>query len=442
MPLPRTLKVGDLIFLTVGTVIGSGVFIIPASTLRLTGSIGASLSVWLFGGILSLLGALTYAEMGAAQPQAGGIYIYIRDTFGPLPAFLYGWVLFFVIGPATIATLAVASTAYLSQLLPLSPIAARVVAVLIVAALGAVNVIGTRESANLLNVSTVIKVGVIVVLSVVLIALSGLGGVTNPAPAGAIAAPPSVFAGAGVAMVGILWAYEGWQWVTFSAGETADPQRTFPRGIVIGTAILVGIYMLANVAYIAALGPAAAAHSTSIAADAVRAKLGTGAGKLIAATIVISMFSAAHSTVLTMPRVFYAMARDGLFFSRLAEVHPRFQTPAVAIIATTALGMLFAAIGKFEQLFTYVVFTAWIFYGLGAASVFVYRKKAGRTARPYSVPGYPITPLLFVASAVGIVVNTMVTQPKNAAVGLIVLAVGVPAYYHWRRGAAVKSSVD
>lgn len=447
--LERTLTLRDLTLLVIGTVIGSGIFIIPAETLRLTGgNVPVALGVWLLGGVLSLLGALTYAEMGAMKPEAGGIYVYIRDTFGALPAFLYGWVLFFVIGPATIATLAVASTSYLAELVRLTPLAAKVVSIAVIMVLGALNIVGARESSNVINVTTLLKAGAIVLGGILLlvkgdatIASASLSPDSGVAAGATAASEVSLLAGAGIAIVGILWAYEGWQWVTFSAGETRDPQRVFPRGIVMGTAILVGIYMLANVAYLAALGTEAAARSTRIAAEATRETLGPGAAKLIAAVIVVSMFSAANSVMLTMPRVFYAMARDGLFFRQLAYVHPRTRTPAVSIAASAVIAGALAAVGTFDQLLTYVVFTAWIFYGLGALSVFVYRQKEPATTRPFKVPGYPVTPLLFVLSAAAIVINTVFTQPGRAAVGLGALAVGVPAFYAWRgRGGAGRAA--
>jgi APA family basic amino acid/polyamine antiporter len=233
-------------------------------------------------------------------------------------------------------------------------------------------------------------------------------------------------------MVGVLWAYEGWQYVTFSAGETRDPQRTFPRGIIIGTALLIAIYMLANIAYIAALGPTAAAQSPRIAADAVGVTMGSAAAKLIAATIVLSMFSAANGLTLTAPRVYYAMARDGVFFQRLAAVHPRFGTPAFAVIASSLWAMLLAATGTFTVLLTYVVFTGWIFYALGALSIFSYRRSRPNATRPFRVPGYPVTPILFVLASAAIVINTLLTQPGIALRGLIVVAIGVPAFYAWR----------
>jgi len=241
-------------------------------------------------------------------------------------------------------------------------------------------------------------------------------------------------------MIGVLWAYEGWANVACSAGETLDPQRVFPRGIAIGTALLIGIYLLANVAYLAALGPAAVARTDRVAAEAVRALLGPGAGKLIAVAVLISMFSAANGLTLTNSRVYYAMARDGVFFRKLAEVHPRFGTPAFSVIVSSGWTILLAATGSFEQLFTYVIFAAWIFYMLAASSVFALRRRRPDAHRPFRVPGYPWTPLAFVVSAAAIVVNTIAARPGRSLLGLGILLLGLPVYYWWQRGARGRST--
>ncbi len=430
--LERTLGLRDLILLIIGTVIGSGIFIVPGAVLRqVQGGITPAMLVWLAGGILSLLGALTYGELAARSPKAGGIYIYIRECFSPLPAFLYGWTLFLVISSGSIATLAVAFSAYLGELIPLTPALGKLTAAGMIAVVTAVNVLGTRESANLQNWTTAIKVTAILIMSAALLWLgrgfSGLGVTLWPSGDGA-----SLASGFGLAMIGVLWAYEGWQYVTFSAGETVNAQRNFPRALLIGSAALIGIYLLANLAYLAALGPTKAAQTDSIAATAVTAVVGPGAAKLVALAILISIFSAANGVVLTAPRVYYAMARDGLFFHRLAEVHPRFHTPAFAVVAGSTWAAALASTGTFEQLLTYVVFSGWLFYALGAASIFIYRRQGSEVSGPYRVPGYPWTPLLFILSAVALVINTMVTQPVRAAVGLGVVILGTPVYFIWR----------
>jgi APA family basic amino acid/polyamine antiporter len=429
--LRRTLRPRDLILIVIGTVIGSGIFLVPGPVLRQSGGdVRIALAVWVFAGVLSLLGALTFAEMGAAKPDAGGLYLYIRDAFGPLPAFLYGWTSFFVLGAGSVATLAVAFTRYLQQFVTVSPVVAKMVAVLVIVVVMAVNVRGARQGADVQNVTTAIKAGAIVVMSILLLAL-GTWPATGAA-ADVTGATGSLFTGVGLAMIAVLWAYEGWQYVTFSAGEAIDPQRTFPRALVLGTVLLIALYLLANVAYVAALGTTGVMASERVAADAVSAVLGPSAGKLIAAVILVSMFSAANGLTLTAPRLYFAMARDRVFFAKLAEVHPRFGTPALAIVASSVWAMLLAVTGTFEQLLTYVVFSGWIFYALGGLAIFAYRRKHPDLPRPFRTPGYPLTPLLFVASAAAIVLNTIVSQPGRAAVGLGLVLLGVPAFYLWR----------
>ena len=429
--LNRTLTLRDLILIVIGTVIGSGIFLVPGLVIRQTGgSIGVALLVWLAAGVLSLLGALTYGEMGAAKPDAGGLYVYLRDALGPLPAFLYGWTMFFVIGSGSCATLAVAFTNYLGQFVALPPVAAKIGAVLMIAVVMIINVRGTRQGANVQGVATAIKVAGILIMSAMLLAVgNGFARTPNVWPA---AWNGSLFAGVGLAMIGVLWAFEGWQYVTFSAGETKDPQRVFPLGIGIGTAMVIGIYVLANIGYIAALGADGAMNSERIAAESMAALFGPAAGKVIAAIILVSMFSAANGITLTAPRLYYSMSRDGVFFAKLAEVHPRFNTPAIAIVTSSVWAMVLAATGTFQQLLTYVVFVGWIFYAFGALAIFVYRRREPNLARPFRTPGYPLTPILFVLSAAAIVINTIVTQPRNVIFAIALMALGVPAYYMWR----------
>ncbi len=431
--LRRILGMWDLVLMIIGTVIGSGIFLVPGAVLRAVGnSVPLGLTVWLAGGILSLLGALTYGELSSMKPRAGGLYVYIRDCFGPFPAFLFGWTLFFVISSGSIATLAVAFGNYLGEFLQLSAWETKSVALLVILVITAVNVRGTRQSADLLNVTTAIKVTAILVVSAVLLwqgrnPIFGSGDQTDHQSMGV--------SGFGLAMISVLWAYEGWQYVTYSAGETINPQRTFPLAFLIGSAALIAIYLFANLGYVAALGASGVAGSTRVAATALGAVVSHGAGKIVAIAILISMFSAANSIMLNAPRVYYAMARDGLFFHSLSQVHPRFGTPALAVGAAGIWSAVLAASGTFEQLLTYVVFIGWIFYALAAASIFIYRKRAPEAARPYRVPAYPWTPIVFILAAMALVGNTIATQPVRAAIGLGIVFLGAPAYAFWRRTA-------
>src|SRR6202043_1788266 len=312
-PLTRTLRLTDLLFLFIGSVIGSGIFLTPGLVLQqLDGSVGLSLLVWFVGGILSLLGALTYAELAASNPEAGGLYCYIRDGFGRISAFLYGWSLFLIIASGTIAALARAFTRYLAAIIPLSPIASTVVGVAMIAVVTAVNVWGTRKSSDLQNWTTLTKVGMVAILSAVLLSM-GHHAADLPRALGTSQHGFSLLSNFGLAMVAVLWAYEGWQFGTYSAGEVVGPQKAFPRAFLLGSLTLTGLY-------------------------------------LIAIPLLISPFSAANSVILPAPRVFYAMANDNLFFKKLAEVHPRFRTPAAAVIALGVWSAVLACPGKFAEL--------------------------------------------------------------------------------------------
>jgi APA family basic amino acid/polyamine antiporter len=437
--LVRTLRQRDLFLLFVGSVIGSGIFLTPGLILRqLGGSVGFSLLVWVAGGVLSLLGALTYAELAATNPEAGGLYCFIRDGFGRIPAFLYGWCLFLVIASGSVAALARAFTQYLAEIVPLSPAAKTIVAVAMIGVVTAVNVWGTRKSSNLQNWTTLIKVGIIVILSAILLTLG-----RHTGDLGAALGSPQhgvgLLSSFGLAMISVLWAYEGWQFGTYSAGEVIEPQRAFPRAFLFGSLVLAGLYLIAVVAYLVALGPTAATASEAIAASSVTAVLGRGAGVIVALTILVSTFSASNSVMLTAPRVFYAMAGDNLFFRKLAEVHPRFQTPAAAIVALGVWSAVLASAGKFAELIGGVIFIGWIFYGLGAAAIFPLRHASAGKPIPYRVPGYPWTPLLFVLAAAAIVGNAIVValidpaQFMNLAIAIVLLVLGFPAYFFWRR---------
>ncbi len=443
--LVRTLNFRDLLLLFIGAVIGSGIFLVPGGVLQQTGgSVALALLVWVIGGVLSLLGALTYAELSAANPTAGGLYCYVRDAFGRFPAFLYGWCLFLVISSGSVAALARAFAIHLAEIVPLSRLEMTIAAVAVVAVVTAVNVWGTRKSSDLLNWMTLIKALVIVILSAVLLSLGRHASESFTANTPAVHGK-DLFAGFGLAMIAVLWAYEGWQFATYNAGEALEPQRNFPRSFLAGSLILTGLYLLANLAYLAALGPVAAASSDAIAAASMKAVVGPWAGKLIALTILVSTFSAANSVVLSSPRVFYAMAQDKLFFQKLGEVHPRFRTPAAAVVSLGVWSAVLACAGKFAELIGGVIFIGWIFYGLGAASIFPLRRQSAGKALPYRVPGYPWTPIVFVVAATALVGNAVylaLRDPRefiHLAIAIVLFALGVPAYFLWRRTAREKS---
>ena len=432
--LPRVLGFGDVIGILVGTVIGSGIFIVPATIASEVRSPALILSVWVVGGLLSFFGALAFSELGAMYPQAGGMYVYLREGFGRPVAFLFGWTLFLVIDSGAIATLSMAfASKYLPYFVPLGPIATKAVALAFIAFLVAVNYVGTRWGARLQNLLTAIKfIAIVTVCGAVFGFAKG--------DAGHFVLPPtewspSLVGSFGVALVASLWAYKGWEAATFSTGELRNPERNLPLGLFAGSVLVILLYVATNLAYLYVFPASRIATSTRIASDAMNAAVGAGGATFIAFIILFSITGAANGNVLTAPRVFFAMARDGVFFRSLARVHPRFLTPSVAILATGAWAGILSLSGTFEQLATYVIFGQWIFFGLTVAAVIVLRKRSPDVPRPYRTWGYPVTPVIFILAALYISVNTLVTQPVNALAGILIIALGLPAYFYWQRSA-------
>jgi APA family basic amino acid/polyamine antiporter len=431
--LPRVLGFWDIVGIVVGSVIGSGIFIVPASVAAGLHSPQLILLVWVVGGILCYFGAVTFAELGTAFPSAGGMYIYLREAYGPLIAFLFGWTLFLVIDTGSVATLAVAfSTTYLRYFFPISPWLAKVIAILFVVFLAAVNFYGTKSGAYLQNFLTLIKFGAI--LAVCVIVLGFVRGNT-----GNFVSPPAeplswnLISRIGIALVAIFWAYKGWEQSSYSAGELKNPERNFPSGLFLSMGLVIFLYILTNLAYLYAFPADVIAKSSRIASDAMDLATPMG-GTIIAITILFSITGAANSNMLCSPRVFFAMAGDGLFFKKIAAVHPRFRTPHVSIVAMAVWAVVLTLLFEtFEQLFTYVVFGQWVFFGLTAAAVIILRRKRPDIPRPYKTWGYPITPLIFIASAFLISVNTLINEFWNAFAGLAIILLGVPAYLYWSR---------
>ncbi|MBE3072577.1 MAG: amino acid permease [Acidobacteria bacterium] len=431
--LPRVLGFTSVVGILVGTVIGSGIFVAPNRIASLVESPQIIMAVWAVGGILSFFGALAFAELGAAYPQAGGMYVYLREGYGRLIAFLFGWTLFLVIDSGAIATLSVAfSTRYLPYFVPLSPLAGKLVALALITMLVIVNILGVRYGAALQNVLMFIKFGAIVAVS--LVVFTFVQGNT----AHFVQPPPGPVTGTlvgnfGAALVLALWAYKGWEAVSFSTGEIKNPERNVPIGLVVGTAVAILLYISTNLAYLYVFPAAEIAKSSRIAADVMNVALGPIGASIIAAVILFSITGAANGNVLTAPRVFFAMARDGLFFKRFADLHPRLLTPHVSILATGGWAAVLSVTGTFEQLATYVIFGQWIFFGLTVGAVMVLRRTKPDLPRPYRTWGYPVTPIIFILAALYISLSTLITQPLNALGGLAIIAAGVPAFFYWQR---------
>jgi APA family basic amino acid/polyamine antiporter len=433
LELPRALGLLDSALLVIGSIIGSGIFLTPSNIARTVHTVEGLLLVWVVGGILSFCGALSYAELGAAFPKAGGIYVFLREAYGPLPAFLYGWCTFFVMQSGSIATLASAFAIYLGYLSPLPPWLTKTFAVSCIALLTLINCLGVRSGALVQNFLTVVKIGSLVGISLVLF-FSSEGSAQHFLNVTVPASPFSLSA-FGIAMIAALWAYEGWHLLTFAAGEVKNPQKNLTGGLLFGTLVAIVLYLTVNLAYLWILPFDRIAGSSRVASDAMERALGPVGGTLIALAILISITGATNSNVLAGPRVYFAMARQKLFFKQVASVHPRYRVPVVSIILQGIWAIVLTLVGNFERLFSYVIFVAWIFYALGGAAVLVLRWKQPDLERPYKVWGYPFVPLLFVLMAAAIVLNTIFNDFKNSFWGLVVVLSGLPAYFYWSRKA-------
>jgi basic amino acid/polyamine antiporter, APA family len=436
--LPRVLSLWDVVMIVIGGVIGSGIFLTPSKIAAQVPSPLLMLAVWVVGGMFSFFGAVAFAELGAAMPEAGGIYVYLREAYGPLLSFLFGWTLFLVIDSGSIATLAVA---FSSEILPKFPALAGIskatqtlIAAVFIAFLGIVNYVGVRWGARLQNLMTYIKVAALGIVVVVAFFFSkGHGHIQNfvkPAPASFSWA---LFWAFGMGMVASLWAYKGWEAATYSAGEVRNPRKNLPLGILIGTMSVIVIYILANLAYLYIFPVGEMAKSGSVAPDLMRALTGPFGATLVTVLILFSILGAANQNMLTSPRVYFAMARDGLFFKKIAECHPKFLTPHVSIIAISIWSILLTLTGTFEQLFTYVVFGEWIFFGMTVFAVIILRRKRPTLQRPYKTWGYPLTPVLFVLAAVFVAASSLIKEFRNAMFGLLIICLGIPAYLYWKR---------
>lgn len=420
--------------LVIGGIIGSGIFLNPAIVAQRVHTPGLTLGVWLLGGVVALIGAFVYGELGQRIPKAGGSYVYLRDAFGPLPAFLNAWGMMLMIATGAIAAVAVTFANYTLALTGLSPGFRFPLAVGAIVLLSGVNYFGVRPGALTQNVFTVLK---LLALAVLVGAGLLLSGVSPSAEAAADPeAPGSIVLAMGAALVPVLFSYGGWQQTNFVAEELIDPERNLPRALLLGVIGVVTVYLLANLAYLRTLGAVGLAASSAPAADVLGQLLGPGGRTFITAGVALSTFGFLNLVILVSPRVYQAMAADGLFFPQLARLHPRYRTPATAIVFQAAWAILLTGTGTYGELLDYVVFADWLVFGATAATLFVYRARERQGLVPrvaYRVPGYPITPLLFIAAALYVVLGSTASNPLNALKGTLLLGAGVPVYLYWRR---------
>lgn len=428
--LPRQLGVWSAAAASVGLTIGSGIFRVPSIVVAETGSVGAAVLCWILGGVITLCGALTLAELAAAYPRAGSIYVYLREAFGPMAAFLFGWSWIFIRAAASAGT-ALVFASYLRTFVPLGDGEQRIVAVALILLVAAANYRSLWLGALVQNASTVAKV-------VALLGLAGVILVAGDGSAGALADPidltVSDLGGFGAALIAALFAYDGWQAATFIGGEVRDPGRTLPRALVGATVVIIVVYLMANAAYLYALPLAEAAASTRIAADAMTRAVGSGGAAVIAALVLLSTFGGLNAGLLTGPRVYYAMAEDRLFFRGIAAVHPRYNTPHAAVAMLGVITAINASVRTFEQLAETFVLLFYPFIALSVAAVFVLRRRRPDLPRPYRTWGYPVVPAIFLVGTVAMLGNSFVERTDSALLALGIIVAGVPAYLLWRRG--------
>jgi basic amino acid/polyamine antiporter, APA family len=443
----RALGAWDGALITIGAVVGTGIFLTTSDMARVLPHPGLILLVWLMGGLLAVAGALTYAELGVLFPRAGGIYDFLKEAYGPLWGFLYGWASFLVIMTGGIAALAVGFGEYLGSFFPFlstshilvsAPIGpwrwtlsgGQLAGVGAILSLTVVNQLGVKEGALVQNGLTLLKLGGIAAFLIAWLVSSA------PPPAGGVPIPSHALTGFGVAMIAALWTYDGWYGLTFSAGEMKDPGRNLPFGIILGTAGVAALYLLVNVVYVRTLSVAEMASSPRIAEVVASRLVGPMGGRLLSAAVVVSTFGCLSSTILYSSRIYQPMAADGIFFRSLAAIHPRYRTPVRSLWAQSLWAVLLTVSGTYDQLYTYVVFAAVLFHVGTGAAVFVLRRTRPDAPRPYRVWGYPVVPALFILSSLLLVGNTLLERPRESLLGLGLVALGVPAYLYWRRRSA------
>lgn len=426
-------------FLIVGSSIGSGIFRLPAVMAAEVGSPWLLVGVWVLCGLLSIAGALTFAEMGAMFPRAGGQYVFLREAFGHRPAFLYGWTFFWVIQTGIIAAVAFAFAGFLSFLVPLTAFQVKLVAMGLILLLSAVNYVGVKYGGALNNAFTAAKVGAIAALVLLGFLLArGAGNFSSPV-APADAAPPGLVASVGAAMAFAFFAYDGWNQSAFVASEIKNPQRNVPLSMMLGTLTVMTVYVLANLVYVHVLpydAITATAESGTLGAETAKAVLGPVGATLVTLAILVAVFGTVNAYVLSGPRVYYAMAKDGLAYRGFAAVSERFKTPDFAIILQAEWACLLVLTGSFNDLVNFAVFAIWLFYGVTGLAYFRLRRTHAHVPRPYRTLGHPVVPILFIATSVFIVVNTLVTDTRNALFGLLLILTGIPALVFLERRAA------
>jgi len=433
--LRRELGLLDATMINAGSTIASAIFIVPSTVALAFGSTMPALLIWVAGGLVTLLGALCVAELGAAMPEAGGQYVYLERAFHPALGFLYGWAAFVIINTASIAAVAWAFATYLARLVPMSHGAIPWVAAASIVVLTVLNLRGLRTGALTQNILTLIKIGTLAAVAIFALVLPG-GSPSNLEP---LWPPnPSTLAVAlGPALVAVLWAYDGWIQSTYVGSEIRDPGRNLPRSIILSTLIVMGTYMAVNAAFLFLLGPERMGASAQVGSDAMQVVLGSGGERFIAAAIVIGTLGANNGYIFTSARIPYAMAVDGKFFQWAGRLDSKTHSPNLVLLVQMVMALAFTLSGTYERLLTYVVFASFLFYALSAAAVIVLRRREPDLPRPYRAWGYPFTPIVFILFAIYLVGDTIIHSPKESVIGAGIVLLGLPAYYYWKRRSGV-----
>ena len=428
--LRRELGLLDATMINAGTTIASAIFIVPSTVALVFQATMPILLLWVVGGLVSLFGALCVAELGAAMPEAGGQYVYLGRAFHPVFGFLYGWTAFLIINTASVATIAHGFANYLARLVPLSPESLPAVASASIVVLTLLNLRGIRTGAVTQNIFTLTKIGALAAIPLLALVLPG-GSTQNLEPMWP--APGTGLLAVGPALVAILWAYDGWIESSYVGSEIKDPGRILPRSILYSTLIVTGVYVAANAAYLYLLGPAKMAGAGLVAAEAMQVVMGQWGERFIAAAIVVATLGANNGIIFTAPRIPYAMAQQGMFFGWATRLHPKTKSPNVLLLVQMVVAVIYAMSGTYDKLLTYVVFASFLFYALSALAVMVLRKREPDLPRPYRTWGYPVTPVLFILFAVYLVADSFRSTPRESAIGVGIVLLGLPAYWYWKR---------
>jgi len=423
-----SLGVFDLTMIVVGAIIGSGIFLTPSMIVRHLVDSELVMGIWVFGGAMAVIGALTFTELAHSRPEVGGIYAWLTEAYTPAAGFAYGWSMLLVMNSGSIAALCTACVSYLAVFIPMEPAMQKLTSMALILFLTIANYLGVKQGSAISTVFSLTKIAGLgaLILGALFLAASSSAQQIVPPPR-----PDNTVAAFALAMVGVLWSYGGWQYATFPAAEARNPSRNIPAGILLGVAVVVILYIGANLAYMSVLTPGEIAAEERVASLTAERLVGPAGGTIIASLIAISTFGTASVYTLAAPRIYYAMARDGLFFRSIGMLHPRRGTPATALWLQCAVVCILILSGTFEELISYVAFVDWIFYALAAGALFVFRRRHSIVPGKYRTPGYPLTPALFIAVSAWFVIYLFLNEPVKSGIGLAIILLSYPAYSAW-----------